>query len=151
MSDRQETTSREPSPPKDDRLPELGQISDGGESENPIPEVLEQMESPLPHLIGEATDLKDMEPSPVASPIATPTSSLPSPLLPLPDFMTALNMQLNAAQGAESEGVASTNMDMEEEAGAKMSVGPGSKEVLIEKFRRGELSLSFRCRSTSSP
>lgn len=60
------------------------------------------------------------------------TSSPTSPLLPLPDFMTALNMKPQPVQSkdAEQEGVKKA----EEK---KLVLGPGPKEVLIEKFKHG--------------
>lgn len=67
------------------------------------------------------------------------TSSPTSPLIPLPDFMTALNMKPqtgterggSGGEGVESEGVAKFAKE------EKLVLGLGPKEVLIEKFKKG--------------
>ena len=70
---------------------------------------------------------------------SSPSSSLTSPLLPLPDFMTALNMMPSGSGGQHP--LATGGAGGEE--GPKppeetMTLGPGPKEVLIEKFKQSE-------------
>ena len=95
-------------------------------------------------MMSEGTDMEVSVPSSQeqeSSPAPTPPSSLSSPLLPLPDFMTVLNMRSNPTQGAGSGGGANPpEVENEEEEESNLSLGPGSKEVLVEKFRKGELS-----------
>lgn len=82
-----------------------------------------------------ARPVSDKERPPSSTP--TPTSSLPSPLLPLPDFMNALNMQFSRKQAATVEGEGPVGVAKSPLETEKMSLGPGSKEVLIEKFKKG--------------
>lgn len=128
-----EAPSQEPERGKDGREESVGRESEGADMEVAVP----QSES-------EGTQEAPREKEPSRSPVPTPTSSLASPLLPLPDFMTALNMQLAGgsaappAQGAGPEGVAPGHMEGEPESQpAGLSLGPGSKEVLVEKFKKG--------------
>lgn len=122
MSSEQEAASVQG---QDERLP-LPQSVDGGGTERQSPKI-EDMET----LPSDETPMKDKE----SSPALTSSSSLPSPLLPLPDFMTALNMQPSKTKVLEGEGVANDSTATEEEV--KMSLGPGPKEVLIQKFKQG--------------
>ena len=74
---------------------------------------------------------------------SSPPSSLNSPLLPLPDFMTALNMMPSGKppQGTTvSEGVGQQPAPPREvPQEEQMTLGPGPKEVLIEKFKQSKL------------
>ena len=97
---------------------------------------LEQMEGVEVLPVTGETAIGDTE----SSSFPTSPLSLTSPLLPLPDFMTALNMQPQA-EGVRWEGpvgVASNPVKEEEEEEGKMSLGPGPKEVLIEKFKQSK-------------
>ena len=66
------------------------------------------------------------------------------PFHPLPDIMSALNMRpvagmKNASNSTSSYAESSSNgdSDSKEEFRKVNSLGPGSKDVLIDKFRRG--------------
>ncbi len=64
---------------------------------------------------------------------STPPSSLSSPLLPLPDFMTALNM-MPLGKPPEGKGEGQEPPAVKEE----LDLGPGPKEVLIQKFKQSK-------------
>lgn len=70
-------------------------------------------------------------------------SSRSEPFHPLPDIMTALNMRPVAGCGRHwgiLPSTGSTSVKSSEEIVAKVdSLGPGSKDVLIDKFKRGKL------------
>lgn len=63
-------------------------------------------------------------------PGSQPSSNVTSPVLPLPDFMTALNMK--PAEDRETD-----NVKKEDFPKGELSLGPGPKEALIEKFKQG--------------
>ena len=81
---------------------------------------------------------EEKEASPAPS---SPHSSITSPLLPLPDFMTALNMMPSGGGGTRplqgGEGAGQKAAEQEE----PLTLGPGPKEVLIEKFKQSKHTL----------
>ena len=74
------------------------------------------------------------------------STSRSQPFHPLPDVMTALNMR-PASQGSKSDGSSSMSMGSSggegSSAGKVESLGPGSKDVLIDKFKRGRFVYLF--------
>jgi len=77
-----------------------------------------------------------------------PASRL-EPFHPLPDLMTALNMR-PVPQASKMEGTSSMAMDSSSGEGSSSdafnkveSLGPGSKDVLIDKFKKGKLLISW--------
>lgn len=113
-----------------------------GEEDKTKPEEGVNLQPPVSSSEPEATAATAMDES---SPPISPTSSLPSPLLPLPDFMTALNMQLARDQpidnGSSRAKVGKEDMTesplVTKDDKTPMTLGPGPKEVLIEKFKQG--------------
>lgn len=106
--------------------------------ESPLEEEMDTTEHKEAAASGEE---KQASPAP-----SSPHSSLNSPLLPLPDFMTALNMMpsgkppqggVGRGEGAGQQPAPSSHDDLAQEGG--LTLGPGPKEVLIEKFKQSEI------------
>lgn len=81
--------------------------------------------------------LEEMETSEIAPEQAASQGSSPtSPLLPLPDvLLTALNMGAQRRAQSNGAGVNQGGMVRSEE----LILGPGAKEILLEKFKEGSL------------
>lgn len=109
----------------------MAQLPATGVIVSPVPSaaaalpVLDKQELTLP--VGEM-DTSEIAPGQSVSEGSSPTS----PQLPLPDFLTALNMQAqHLAQsngGTKQEGVVKSE---------GMVVGPGPKQVLLDNFKKG--------------
>ncbi len=76
------------------------------------------------------------------SPMEVPSRS--EPFHPLPDFMSVLNMRpvSGNSYSSSSHTASSSNGDSKESFSKVDSLGPGSKDILIDKFRRGQLLFS---------
>lgn len=83
----------------------------------------EEVEMAAANEVGEESGVRE-EPSPT------------SPLLPLPaNFMSALNMMPQPAQSNGGQEVKKEGANVEE-----LVLGPGPKEELVEKFKKGNIS-----------